>query len=165
MKPLHTLLLLVALLFSLSLIGACSITTHSAVSEAEPTPTPTPTVVAATPSVAPSKDELIPRISPNEALRQINAKEAVLIDVRDSGSFDLMHIKGAVNVSLQDIINNKFAALPKNKNLIFYCTCIREHSAALAAVELKEKGYEKVWALRDGLLGYKEAGGEIFMKN
>ncbi len=146
---------------------ACSLTTHSAVNDPPPPPKPvaTPTPAAQpSPSAAVPADELILRTKPIEAIRQVTNGEAILVDVRDAASYDYMHIKTAVNITFQDIMAGKIGNLPKDKHLIFYCTCPREHSAAQSAVVYQEKGYQKVSALQDGLYGYQAAGGNIEMK-
>lgn len=146
--------------------SACATFSSSAVQDVPPPPTPSASQVAQPAKPAePAKDDLILRIRPLEAMRLVNAKEAVVIDVRDTASFDYMHIKGAINIPFSDVVAGKYTAPPKNKHLIFYCTCPREHSAAQSAVILQEKGYEKVSALQDGLYGYKEAGGDVVVKN
>lgn len=162
-----TLLRLSIVLLLLLSASAC-LTSSSAVQDAPPPPTPKATPVAqATPAqpAQPAKDDLIPRIRPLEAIRQVTAGEALMIDVRDTASFDYMHIKGAINIPYPDFLAGKYKDPPKNKHLIFYCTCPREHSAALSAVILQEKGYQKVSALVEGLYGYKEAGGEVTTKS
>lgn len=155
-------------ILTLLLLGgsACASFSQSAVQDLPPAPTPT-AIPAAQPAqpAEPAKDDLIPRIRPLEAIRLVNSKEALIIDVRDTASYDYMHVKGAINISYADFVAGKFTPPPQNKHLIFYCTCPREHSAALSAVILQEKGYQKVSALQDGLYGYKDAGGDIVMKN
>lgn len=152
------------------LTGTACVSSQSAVRDAPPPPTPAPTQLAKgsdqpTPSPSLPPDELIPRTTPNEALRQFKAGQAILVDVRDEASFKNMHIKGATLLTFQDVMSGKLGNLPKNKHLIFYCTCIREHSAAQAAVVFQQNGYQNVSALRDGLMGYQQAGGEIVMNS
>ena len=124
MKTIH-LLVSVSVLTLLLLLGVACTTTQSAIKEAELPPAPTPAQAAA-PSPPqdhpPSKEDAVPRIKPAEALRQVNAGEAILVDVRDTGSYENMHAKGALNVTFQSISEGKFEKLPKNKHLIFYCT-------------------------------------------
>ena len=125
MKTIH-LLVSVSVLTLLLLLGvACATTTQSAIKDVSSTPAPTPAQAAA-PSPPqdhpPSKEDAVPRIKPAEALRQVNAGEAILVDVRDTGSYENMHAKGALNVTFQSISEGKFEKLPKNKHLIFYCT-------------------------------------------
>lgn len=152
------------------LAGTACTSTQSAVKDLPPPPTPPPTPIAKvsnepTPTPSLPADELITRTSPLEALRQFKAGLAILVDVRDKASFETMRIKGATLLTFQDVMSGKLGNLPKNKHLIFYCTCIREHSAAQAAVVFQQKGYQQVSALKDGLIGYQQAGGEIEMKN
>ncbi|MFN7930927.1 MAG: rhodanese-like domain-containing protein [Blastocatellia bacterium] len=168
---LTTTFIYITLLTLLLLTGTGCLTTQSAVNDPPPPPpAPKPTVVATPsgqPTPAPSipPDEYIQRTPPREAMRQIKAGQAILIDVRDKTSFENMHIKDASFLAFEDVVKGQLGNFPKDKHLIFYCTCIREHSAAQAAVIFQEKGYQKVSALKDGLLGYQQVGGEVVMKN
>lgn len=158
------------LLTLLLLTGTACFSSQSAVRDVPPSPTPAPTQLAKgsdqpTPTPSLSLDELIPRTTPLEAIRQFKAKQAILVDVRDAASFETMHIKGATLLTFQDVMAGKLGNLPKDKHLIFYCTCVREHSAAQAAVVFQQNGYKNVSALRDGLTGYQQAGGEIVMNS
>ena len=124
MKTFH-LLLGMSLLLLLLIGGACATSTQSASKTPEMPAAPTPAQAAA-PSSSQAQDHSaedgVARIKPAEALRLVNAGEAILVDVRDSGSYENMHAKGAINVTYQSISEGKYDKLPKNKHLIFYCT-------------------------------------------
>lgn len=124
MKTIHLLIGVSALTLLLLMGVACTTPTQSA--SALP-PGPTPVQAAAAP--APPSDQHdhaaednIVRIKPAEAIQQVKAGEAILVDVRDAGSYETMHAKGAINVTSQDIADGKLEKLPKDKHLIFYCT-------------------------------------------
>lgn len=70
--------------------------------------------------------------------------------------FDDLHIKNSVNIPMDQLA----AGLPKDKNrpLVFYCLgikCVASWRAAEKAVAL---GYQNVYAYRDGLPAWVEAG-------
>jgi rhodanese-related sulfurtransferase len=70
--------------------------------------------------------------------------------------FDNLHIKGSVNIPM-DLLASK---LPKDKSraMIFYCLgikCVASWRAAEKAIEL---GYENVYAFREGLPAWVDAG-------
>lgn len=48
------------------------------------------------------------------------SKEAILIDVRESGEFKGGHIKGATNIPLSEL-NFRLGDLPKDRELLLYC--------------------------------------------
>lgn len=124
MKTNHILLGGSLLALLLILAGACATSTQSASTLAglPAGPTPAPVAAQATPQQDHSPDDGVPRIKPADALREVKAGNAILVDVRDTGSYENMHAKGAINVTYQSISEGKYDKLPKNKHLIFYCT-------------------------------------------
>ncbi len=113
---------------------------------------------------APAKEEVvlpnIPRITAEE-LKQLIDKGAdlVAVDVRDSGSYETGHIKGAVNIyydSTSDPMDRQMTlvALPMDKLIVTYCDCTDDASSANVAEELYKLGYDrdKVKVLRGGSL-------------
>jgi len=116
-----------ALLLLLLMGGACATSTQSAAKSQEPLALPDPANVASPPPPSDHADEhaqedKVPRIKPVDAVKLVKEGKAILIDVRDIGSYENMHAKGAIHVSYQDIQEGKFDKLPKGKSLIFYCT-------------------------------------------
>jgi hypothetical protein len=69
-----------------------------------------------------AQEDNVPRTKAADAVKLVKEGNAILVDVRDIGSYETMHAKGAIHVSYQDIQNGKFEKLPKDKPLIFYCT-------------------------------------------
>ena len=124
-------------------------------------------LMGSTPSVA-AKDDVvfpnIPRISA-EDLKQMIEKQAtfVTVDVRDSGSYDAGHIKGAVNIYYDptaDPMDRQMMlmALPMDKLIVTYCDCTDDASSANIAQELYKLGYDrdKVKVLAGGSLRWVE---------
>ncbi|MFL6199298.1 MAG: rhodanese-like domain-containing protein [Thermoanaerobaculia bacterium] len=62
-----------------------------------------------------------PRISVAEAKKALDAGKAILVDVRSSMSYDQEHAKGSISLPLYDL-PNRAAELPKDKQIIAYCT-------------------------------------------
>ncbi|HEV7922705.1 MAG TPA: rhodanese-like domain-containing protein [Thermoanaerobaculia bacterium] len=58
------------------------------------------------------------RIARPDAIKMVKAGKAIFIDVRSRDQYDLEHIKGAINIPLDEITKRP---LPKNKFLITYC--------------------------------------------
>lgn len=79
---------------------------------------PAPSVAA--PQATP--DDNVPRIKAEEAIKLVQAGNAIVVDTRDAGSFENMHVKGALNIPFQTFQDGKHQKLPKDKQLIFYCT-------------------------------------------
>ena len=62
-----------------------------------------------------------PRISLADAKKDYDAGTAVIVDVRDASAYKLEHIKGSLNITLQEIAT-KADKLPKGKKIIAYCS-------------------------------------------
>ncbi|MFL6290688.1 MAG: rhodanese-like domain-containing protein [Thermoanaerobaculia bacterium] len=62
-----------------------------------------------------------PRISVAEAKKALDAGKAILVDVRSSMSYDQEHAKGSISLPLYDL-PSRAAELPKDKQIIAYCT-------------------------------------------
>jgi 3-mercaptopyruvate sulfurtransferase SseA len=79
-----------------------------------------------TPTTAQAQQENIPypeisRISIQDSRQALDQKQAVILDVRDSGSFSKGHIPGAINIPLTDL-PNRTDELDPNDWIITYCT-------------------------------------------
>jgi hypothetical protein len=77
------------------------------------TPSPTPE------GGAPSKVR-VPRISVGTAREMADAGEAILVDVRTKGTFEAVHIAGAISLPSEEI-PERIDELPTDKLIIFYC--------------------------------------------
>ena len=100
------------------------------------------------------------RISVAEAAALQDQGEApVFIDVRAAGgrAIDPRHIPGALLLEI-DQIKSQAASLPRDRELILYCNCPNEVSAALAVTVLAEAGVTRARALVGGLDGWVGAG-------
>jgi rhodanese-related sulfurtransferase len=106
----------------------------------------------------------IPRIKAEELRTMIDkGGPFVVLDVRDSGSYEAGHIKGAVNVYYDanaDPTERQMMliALPMDKLIITYCDCTDDASSANMAQELYKLGYDrdKVKVLSGGSLRWVE---------
>lgn len=61
------------------------------------------------------------RLSLADAKTAYDNQSALFVDVRDAGSYASDHIKGAVNIPL-DQLASRMNELPKNRWIITYCT-------------------------------------------
>jgi rhodanese-related sulfurtransferase len=102
----------------------------------------------------------IPRISIEDLKKLIDEEHKPLIlDVRSeiSRSIDLDRILGAKGVLLDSLRANPID-FPRDREIITYCTCPNEASAALAAQALINRGFQKVYPLKGGLDAWRKAG-------
>jgi len=108
----------------------------------------------------------LPRITVEE-LRELIGKEAapLIVDVRSAlgREHDRRCLPGALEMSL-DEISSKFGEFPEDREIVFYCACPNEASAALAARKLMDRGYTRVRPLRGGLDAWVAAGYDIELR-
>lgn len=87
-------------------------------------------------------------ITTNEALELID-NGAVVIDVRSAEEYNTGHIKGAINIPVDEISSITY---DKNETLIIYCASgVR---SANAVNELADLGYTSLYNLDGGLLNW-----------
>ncbi|HET7707737.1 MAG TPA: rhodanese-like domain-containing protein [Thermoanaerobaculia bacterium] len=90
-----------------------------------------------------------PRITREEAIKLVRENKAVYVDVRSKMSFDKGHIKGALSVPNSQLMS-RIRELPAGKMVITYCACTKEHTAAVAVVNLRSAGWKNAAALTGG---------------
>jgi membrane protein DedA with SNARE-associated domain/rhodanese-related sulfurtransferase len=100
------------------------------------------------------------RITVQELNDELNkGRNPAIVDVRSEAArmLDSRTIPGALlaDVNSVDIIVN---AVPLDAELVIYCTCPNEASAALVAKALMSRGYKRVRPLLGGLDAWDEAG-------
>jgi|FLOH01.1.fsa_nt_gi rhodanese-related sulfurtransferase len=85
----------------------------------------------------------------------IDANTGLILDVRTSQEYYKGHIPGAINVDWknQTEFTTKIKALAKDKTVLVYCHS--GHRSGLATRFLKEQGYEKIYNLESGIVGWK----------
>jgi membrane protein DedA with SNARE-associated domain/rhodanese-related sulfurtransferase len=88
-----------------------------------------------------------------------SGKRPVIIDVRSRAEreLDARSIPGAAAFEVEEI-GKLIDSLPADRDVIFYCSCPNEASAARAAKRLIDRGYTRVRPLRGGLDAWTEAG-------
>jgi membrane protein DedA with SNARE-associated domain/rhodanese-related sulfurtransferase len=100
------------------------------------------------------------RISVAELRQQIDGGAApVIVDVRSptAQTLELRRIPGALHVPVQDA-GKHLSGLPRDRDIILYCNCPNEASAAKVARLLMNHGFERVRPLAGGLDAWIEAG-------
>jgi rhodanese-related sulfurtransferase len=93
---------------------------------------------------------VIPRLSVDELMQwRQDGRDALVFDVRPEAMRDAARIPGALAVDLkQPLPALDPSAL--DSDIVVYCACPNEVSAALLASRLRAAGYRKTWALRGG---------------
>lgn len=102
-----------------------------------------------------------------EELRALmeRGKQPVVVDVRShvARKADGRFIPGALLMT-GDEIDAKLRELPRDRDLVFYCTCPNEASAAAVAKRLIDLGYTRVRPLAGGLDAWLAAGHEVELR-
>lgn len=96
------------------------------------------------------------RLSPLEAVRLINDRHALVLDVRPVADFKKGHILNAVNVP-QARLGERLGDLGKDTARPIVVYCALGGMAAQAAHSLKKAGYAEVYPIRGGLNGWLTA--------
>jgi rhodanese-related sulfurtransferase len=86
----------------------------------------------------------------------------IIIDVRSATARTLepRWIPGALHVPLPEVAH-RLKELPRDREIILYCTCPSEASAARVAKILMNHGFKKVRPLHGGLDAWAAAGYEL----
>src|SRR3954468_4031288 len=83
----------------------------------------------------------------------------VLLDVRDLNEVNLGKIPGAIHISRGRLEQNIEAAAPRDANLVIYCS--NGNRSALAAISLRDMGYEHLASMSTGINGWTAIGGDV----
>jgi len=109
-------LFLILLLTGVLVVSSC----QSAQTAAKTTGTPTPAPVVPNSNTA-HEDDGASRISLADAKADFDKGASVFIDTRPEDTYKQEHIKGAINITLQDDAA-KYSSIPKGRKIIVYCS-------------------------------------------
>lgn len=81
-----------------------------------------------------------------------DGQQVIIVDVRNplSRETDPEAIPGAIHLLFEEI-DHRHDELPKNKEIVLYCTCPNNISSARTALTLKRQGVQRVRPLEGGL--------------
>ena len=106
------------------------------------------------------QDLRIARISPEELKQKLDRHEPVtVIDLRHSLDFlpEPYTIPGALRIPMEDL-DNRNHEIPRDQEVVLYCTCPNEASSAMTAIRLKKYGISKVRPLHGGFHMWRGLG-------
>lgn len=104
------------------------------------------------------RDLRMAKISVDELKRRLDAGDSItVVDVRHPVALELdpEAIPGALNLALEDI-EHRHHEIPRDQDIVLYCTCPNEVSSARTALLLKKKGIHRVRPLEGGLDAWRE---------
>jgi membrane protein DedA with SNARE-associated domain/rhodanese-related sulfurtransferase len=102
----------------------------------------------------------IARITPEELKRRIDAGEnVVIVDLRHAIEFDAepQTICGAVHMDPSDL-EEAIDVIPRDREIILFCSCPNEATAAQMALRLRSRGITRIRPLAEGLEGWRKRG-------
>jgi membrane protein DedA with SNARE-associated domain/rhodanese-related sulfurtransferase len=98
------------------------------------------------------------KISVEELKRRMDDGEVLsVVDVRHPFALELdpETIPGAINFTMEEI-EHRHHEIPRDRDIVLYCTCPNEVSSARTAFLLKKKGIHRVRPLEGGLDAWRE---------
>lgn len=96
-------------------------------------------------------------ISVHDAVRLMNAKDAIVVDTRSAGDFKKGHILNARHVPMAGI-ESRAKEISKATDKTIICYCGAGTVATQAAAKLRKLGYTDVHALKGGINGWQADG-------
>ena len=109
------------------------------------------------------RDVAMPRIAVDELLALMSAgPEPIVVDVRSEAArtLDARRIPGAIGIELGDI-ERLTKQWPRDREVVLYCNCPNEASAASAARMLASAGFRRARPLQGGLEAWVTSGQRI----
>src|SRR6202008_422759 len=92
-----------------------------------------------------------------EAVQLINRRDAVVLDLRDTGEYNAGHIAAARHVP-QAQLNERLKDLERFKTRPVILSDASGSRAPAAAAELRKNGFAEAVALRGGISAWQQAG-------
>lgn len=92
-----------------------------------------------------------------EATQRINQGKTVVLDVRNPEEFAAGHIRGAVNIPLQDL-PQRLGELEKSRSKTIIVVCQAGVTSAKASAQLDKAGFKDVYSLTGGLAAWQSQG-------
>jgi len=105
-------------------------------------------------------DLKIARITPEELKQKMDAGEDILIvDLRHALDFDASPetIPGALHVDAADL-EEAYEVIPRDREIVLFCACPNEVTAARLALILRSKGITQIRPLSEGYEGWRKRG-------
>jgi rhodanese-related sulfurtransferase len=96
-----------------------------------------------------------------EQVRDMQARneQAVYLDVREPNEWNLGRLPHAIHLPRGNLESKVEGLVDRSQKVVIYCA--RGNRSALAALTLKQMGYENVASMSRGIQGWAEIDGEI----
>ncbi|MBI3697689.1 MAG: VTT domain-containing protein [Acidobacteria bacterium] len=103
---------------------------------------------------------LMARITPEELMRKLEAGEDVVVaDLRHPLDFeaDAVKVPGALRL-LPEELDRRHPEIPRDRDVVLYCSCPNEATSARVALELRRHGVTRVRPLTGGFEAWRAGG-------
>ena len=96
-----------------------------------------------------------------EQVREMQARSegVVYLDVREPNEWNLGRLPQAVHLPRGNLETKVEGIIDRNQKVVIYCA--RGNRSALAALTMKQMGYEKVSSMARGFQGWADISGEV----
>src|SRR6476620_9235456 len=102
----------------------------------------------------------IEEVTPEQVRDIPDRKERVIyLDVREPNEWNLGRLPGAVHLPRGNLETKVEALIDRGQRVVIYCA--RGNRSALAALTMKQMGYENVSSMARGFIGWADIGGEV----
>jgi rhodanese-related sulfurtransferase len=102
----------------------------------------------------------IEEVTPAQVRQMQDRKDNVLyLDVREPNEWNLGRIPQAVHLPRGNLESKVEAMIDRAQKVVIYCA--RGNRSALAALTMKQMGYENVASMSGGIQGWADINGEI----
>jgi len=100
----------------------------------------------------------VPRISPLDVQEGVERRGALLVCAYRADKCPGTHLVGAISF---EELEARLPALTPDQEIILFCGCPREQTAAERAVEIEARGFRNVGVVAGGLLAWILEGHEV----
>ena len=90
---------------------------------------------------------------------QARSERVVYLDVREPNEWNLGRLPQAVHLPRGNLETKVEGLIDRNQRVVIYCA--RGNRSALAALTMKQMGYENVASMARGFLGWADINGEV----
>jgi membrane protein DedA with SNARE-associated domain/rhodanese-related sulfurtransferase len=100
------------------------------------------------------------RITPEELRQKLDAQEDIaIVDLRHPLDFlpEPYTIPGAIRLPAEEL-QSRHGEIPRDRDVVLYCTCPSEASSAMTAMRLRQLGVTRVRPLTGGYYAWRERG-------
>lgn len=100
------------------------------------------------------------RLTPTDVRRRLESGDPIrIVDLRSKLDFEMSRqvVPGAIRMDPEEL-EARHAEIPRDCDIVLYCTCPNEATSARAALALKKRGVERVFPLDGGIEAWLACG-------